>query len=309
MVIQSTRIITLCLFAVVLLLTFFTQSRNFSYVNTLSIEQDADGSQQKQQPYPCVTAADMERFLRKNNVETSTSNAHDGPQKQEPRCVAAAGMERVLQKHAGKNAKNTYRTHIARMINEIQSDDGEPVMKRGAEVGVFKAQLSSEMLSVVTSLEEYILVDPWKHLDDWNMPFNNNDDEQFKKIFEEAMSKTKNRPEFADKVTVVREVSVRGKEFVEDESLDFVYIDGDHTAKGAMLDVLSWLPKVRCGGLVMGDDYLDSIDFWGKGPGKYDPIMVKSAVDAVAESLGVRVYVLAGNNWAFIKPTTRRDDD
>lgn len=228
-------------------------------------------------------------------------------QKQQQHCTAAVGMESVLQNHVNTFNTNIYRKELALMMNKIKSDDGSPVMKPGAEIGVYKGQLASEMLSQVTSLDEYILVDSWRRLEKWNMPFNQYTEEEFQEIYEEAMSKTKNRTEFSKKVTVIREVSTKGKEFVEDESLDFVYIDGDHSAKGAMLDILLWLPKVRCGGLVMGDDYADDIDYFNSGPGKYDPVMVKSAVDAFAESLGVPVYDLGCKTWAFIKPTPPTD--
>lgn len=43
---------------------------------------------------------------------------------------------------------------------------------------------------------------------------------------------------------------------VPDESLDFVYIDGDHTFDGTMLDLILWSPKVKKGGIVAGHDYV-----------------------------------------------------
>ena len=104
------------------------------------------------------------------------------------------------------------------------------------------------------------------------------------------------------KVEVLREVSDIARNLIPDGSLDFVYIDGDHTAKGVILDLLIWLPKVRCGGLVLGDDYMDNMDYWGLGIGKYDPIFVKSPVDAFAKGLGVQVYDMGAGNWAFVKP-------
>jgi hypothetical protein len=42
---------------------------------------------------------------------------------------------------------------------------------------------------------------------------------------------------------------------IEDGSLDFVYIDGDHCFDAAMLDLILWSRKVRKGGLVGGHDY------------------------------------------------------
>ena len=41
----------------------------------------------------------------------------------------------------------------------------------------------------------------------------------------------------------------------EDESLDFVYIDGFHEFDYVMSDLIFWTPKVRPGGIVAGHDY------------------------------------------------------
>jgi predicted O-methyltransferase YrrM len=41
----------------------------------------------------------------------------------------------------------------------------------------------------------------------------------------------------------------------EDESVDFVNIDGDHTFDAVVQDIIRYVPKVRKGGLVMVHDY------------------------------------------------------
>jgi len=43
---------------------------------------------------------------------------------------------------------------------------------------------------------------------------------------------------------------------VENESLDFVYIDANHTLSFAMADMQSWWPKVKRGGFLGGHDYI-----------------------------------------------------
>lgn len=48
--------------------------------------------------------------------------------------------------------------------------------------------------------------------------------------------------------------SIEAVECVEDDSLDFVFIDADHTTAGVLLDIRLWTPKVRAGGYVMGHD-------------------------------------------------------
>lgn len=44
------------------------------------------------------------------------------------------------------------------------------------------------------------------------------------------------------------------KEF-QDESLDLIYIDGDHSEAAMRLDLASWIPKVKPGGVISGHDW------------------------------------------------------
>ena len=43
---------------------------------------------------------------------------------------------------------------------------------------------------------------------------------------------------------------------VADASLDFVYIDADHSLDAVLADLSAWLPKVRAGGVIGGHDFL-----------------------------------------------------
>lgn len=43
------------------------------------------------------------------------------------------------------------------------------------------------------------------------------------------------------------------------EPIDFLYIDADHSYDGVMADLEAWVPHVRSGGLIVGDDYGNAI--------------------------------------------------
>lgn len=45
---------------------------------------------------------------------------------------------------------------------------------------------------------------------------------------------------------------------VDDYSMDFVYIDGDHSYNSCKQDILMWLPKIKKNGIIAGHDYLSS---------------------------------------------------
>lgn len=43
------------------------------------------------------------------------------------------------------------------------------------------------------------------------------------------------------------------------EPIDFLYVDADHSYEGVLADLFAWVPHVRSGGLIAGDDYDNAI--------------------------------------------------
>lgn len=60
-------------------------------------------------------------------------------------------------------------------------------------------------------------------------------------------------------VTFVREYSADAVRHFPDDSLDFVYIDGNHEYLYVTQDIFYWERKVRPGGIIAGHDYYRSI--------------------------------------------------
>jgi predicted O-methyltransferase YrrM len=42
----------------------------------------------------------------------------------------------------------------------------------------------------------------------------------------------------------------------EDESIDFLFIDADHSFEAVKKDLKLWYPKVKTGGIIAGHDYM-----------------------------------------------------
>ena len=74
-------------------------------------------------------------------------------------------------------------------------------------------------------------------------------------MFEEF---TKNMKPVEKYYNAVRKSSIEATSLYEDESLEFVMIDGDHSQSAVENDIASWLPKIKSGGLLAGDDYDDA---------------------------------------------------
>lgn len=60
-----------------------------------------------------------------------------------------------------------------------------------------------------------------------------------------------------NRVDILRMDTVAASEKVADGSLDFVFIDADHTYEGCLRDIEAWTPKVRAGGAICGHDFND----------------------------------------------------
>lgn len=60
---------------------------------------------------------------------------------------------------------------------------------------------------------------------------------------------------FKGKVEQINKTSAEAVVEFEDNTLDFVYIDGDHTYEGVKRDILLWLPKIKTDGIIGGHDY------------------------------------------------------
>lgn len=59
---------------------------------------------------------------------------------------------------------------------------------------------------------------------------------------------------------------------VDDRSLDFVFVDADHSKEGCLADIDAWLPKVKPGGWIGGHDYRNK---WGGKWGVRDAVLTR----------------------------------
>lgn len=157
--------------------------------------------------------------------------------------------------------------------------------KSMAEVGVWEAEFAEYMLRHCQQLDQYIMIDPWQHLENWKKPFNV-DSSKFERIYQRALDKT----DFAKtKRTVLRKPTLEAQADIQNDSLDFVYIDGDHTLRGITLDLIALLPKVKTGGYIAGDDF--SATPWQHGD-DFEPTLVFPYAVYFAESKSLPIFAL-----------------
>jgi hypothetical protein len=161
----------------------------------------------------------------------------------------------------------------------------ETAARTVAEIGVYRGRFAALLLDACPGIETYYMVDPWRNLDDWNKPANKSD-EVFDGFLREAMERT---AAHEAKRVVLRGTTAEVIDRVPDGSLDFAYVDGDHTLRGITIDLIKLFPKVRDGGWLGGDDFSPSI--W-QHDDAYEPTLVFPLAVHFAEAVGARIFAL-----------------
>lgn len=164
------------------------------------------------------------------------------------------------------------------------------------EIGVWKGEFAQKILDTCENITQYCMIDPWTHLHDWNKPFNV-ESRVFDEIYIEALNRTSM---YAHKVLILRGTTKEKALNIKEDSLDFVYIDGDHTLRGITIDLQRILPKVKIGGIIGGDDFVGSV--WQHDE-QYEPTMICPYVVYFAEANGFPVVALPFNQFAIQKTT------
>ena len=137
------------------------------------------------------------------------------------------------------NIPNVGRNDLPEFFNEMG-------YKRGVEVGVYKGEFSEVIAK--TFKGDLYSVDPWSIYKDYgNSRGLRRMDAQFKMAYERL------RP--YKNAHVIRATSMEALNYFEDESLDFVYIDGNHQFAYVAEDIYHWAVKVKQGGVIAGHDY------------------------------------------------------
>ena len=158
----------------------------------------------------------------------------------------------------------------------------------GAEIGVWRGDFSKLLLRRVRPRELH-LIDPWVHMTNASYSgawYSKADQEELDAIHESVVATFGRHPG----VVIHRESSVEAAQRFENAHFDWVYIDGDHTYEGVRADLLAWVPKVKVGGLVLCDDYVEGQWFQGG---------VKRAVDEYVSEKNLPVMIRA--NQAILK--------
>jgi len=154
-------------------------------------------------------------------------------------------------------------------------------LRRGVEVGVAFGGHSGAILEH-GGVDKLYGVDSYQHRPGYDDPMN-----LTQPVFDRLAQRVVTRlAPFGGRFELLREESAQAADRFEDGSLDFVYLDADHSEPGVMRDLCTWSVKVREGGVIAGHDY-GHRDFPG----------VKRAVDRFFARFGWQVHQGGHGVW------------
>ena len=166
----------------------------------------------------------------------------------------------------------------------------------GAEIGVHEGDFSQQLLDVLQPAKLY-LIDPWvyesggiyvKALYGGKAEGGQAElDARYRSVvsrFEAEIA--------TGRVEVHRTTSERAAEHFELDSLDWVYIDGNHLYDFVKRDLELYTKRVKPGGLICGDDYVDG-GWWEGG--------VTRAVDEFLDTAAVELVTLFDGQYVLQK--------
>ena len=169
----------------------------------------------------------------------------------------------------------------------------------GAEIGVYKGEFSEKFCKAGLTL---YAIDPWRIYKDYGNPRG-----QARLDFQYEHTQRVLSP--YPNAKIIRKTSMEAINDFEDESLDFVYIDGNHEFRYIAKDLYEWAKKVKKGGIVAGHDY-----FFNKTGTGAQIWHVAHVLKAYIGSFGISNWYLLGSketkegekrdkwrSWMFIK--------
>lgn len=186
-------------------------------------------------------------------------------------------------KHKGKpfHVPDCSRDELPKFLKERD-------LQTGAEIGVCRGKFTQKLCQAGLTIYG---IDPWLSFEGQGR------NAKLQEMQDFNYRKSKKLLSTYSNLTLIRKTSMEALSDFEPNTLDFVYIDGDHRFKQAAEDIYEWFWKVKPGGIISGDDY----DL--TKPSANNLIcQVRPVVNAFIETYQIENFYVFDNNWMFFKP-------
>ena len=159
----------------------------------------------------------------------------------------------------------------------------------GCEVGVEKGKNAQDMFEYIPNLKLYA-VDPYKQHPEYSPTaetyLRHWDDRYLRAVKRQAKRRLQDK-----NAVIIEKFSEDAVKDILDSSLDFVYIDGDHSYDFVMQDIIIWSRKVRKGGIISGHDYFYDNNKEGR------KAKVTQAVNDYSKVHGIKFYITSEGHY------------
>lgn len=135
---------------------------------------------------------------------------------------------------------NVGRDELAILFNELEFDTG-------VEIGVASGEFSKVIMEANPSM---VMggIDPYEKYEGYK-------DYQLRSTFEKMEREAHEKLDEYLFYEFIKKFSLDAVGDFKDDSLEFCYIDGNHSGESVKEDIEAWAPKVREGGIVAGHDF------------------------------------------------------
>jgi len=133
----------------------------------------------------------------------------------------------------------------------------------GAEIGVYQGEFSALVLRRLRPAHLY-LIDPWQCRQESVYRSGWYGADHTTQTDLDAMYQSVRHRFTGPRVSVHRKTSEEMVDYFPNSHLDWVYVDGDHQFEAVEKDFALYLPKLKPGGYLCGDDY-DNPGWWQDG--------------------------------------------
>jgi SAM-dependent methyltransferase len=171
--------------------------------------------------------------------------------------------DRMLEAYGTGSPEATV-SHLDQLLKDFEVGRECTVLEIGSYAGV-----TSELFAL--RCKKVFCIDPWDVQFERDDPTPNQAPESGGKFSEEKLENEltweenvkkaervfDGRMSQYDNFVKIKNFSHEAAGLIEDDSIDFVYLDGDHQYEPVKSEIEAWYPKVRVGGILAGHDYVE----------------------------------------------------
>lgn len=127
----------------------------------------------------------------------------------------------------------------------------------GAEIGIQRGIMTMKVFNRLPNIKKYYAIDPWLWYPQYKDTVNERNQKRWsQEVMDDYFREFKeNTRPWKNKIKILKMFSKEACNHIQDESLDFCFIDGNHGYEFVKEDILNYHPKVKAGGLLGGHDY------------------------------------------------------